>query len=479
MSKHKLGPALSSLVGIGLLFALPVGWLVYEQHSEHAFDHTQRLASIESQVHTRYPVNLDQLRNQGSLRVGTLIAPGFYIPDDLKTQGIDYDLAQRFAQQLDLDARFTVYPSKAALYTALQDGEIDLAAAALIADPNRAKNVYYAPPYLSIHPQWFVHRDTNLDSIKGLHDFSTLAVTQGSYFDQWLISQPLPKPRAQRFESSLQAVKAVDAGLTEASLLPSTTVLLAKKIAPDTRAGPQLPKPRPVSWALAEPVDPRIIEQLEDFFIELRQQQVLDQLLDRYFLQFERLDISLTHQFLRDLESRLPRYEPIFMDAAAQYNLDWRLLAAMGYQESKWRADAVSGQQAQGIMQIVPRTARSLDLQNPFDAVANIHAGARYIAQLRDQMDDQTPEPDRTYLALAAYNIGIGHLGDALMLTEQQGGNRHQWPDVRQRLPMMMNPEIYQELTYGYARGTETFNYVENIRAFHDLMVWQETLNSL
>lgn len=130
-------------------------------------------------------------------------------------------------------------------------------------------------------------------------------------------------------------------------------------------------------------------------------------------------------------------------------------------------------------MQIVLPTARDLGLTDPTDPTANIMSGAKYIAQLRELVPEKAIEPDRTYLALAAYNVGIGHLRDALELTSLQGGDPTQWAHVRERLPQLSDPEIYREMRYGYAHGDETVNYVENIRAFHDLMIWVATRKDL
>ena len=464
---------LSSLIGVGGLFLLPTGWLVHHHAQAPTPADPDQLTAIDHQVSPQFPANWARINQQQAIKIGTLIKPGFYLPDDLKTQGMDYDLAQRFAKAHNLDAEFIAFPSKDALFAALNAGEIHLAAAALIVDPKRMDDVYFSAPYLQVQPQWFWHNQSP-EQAPTLTNLPQLAVAQGSYFDHWLVRQPLPKPRAIRFENSLDVLMAVNQGNVEAALLPSTMVLLGQKMAEQAQAGTQVEKQLPLAWALARPADPRLTRALDAFFAEQRQNGVFTQLIDRYFVQFERLDLALTHQFLQDIQQKLPRFKATFQQAADQYDLDWRLLAAMGYQESKWVPSAQSGQQAQGIMQIVPRTARSLGLDNPFDAQANIFAGARYIAQLREQMDEQTPEPDRTYLALAAYNVGIGHLRDALKLTEAQGGNPQRWPDVRERLPMMMEPEIYRDLQFGYARGTETYNYVENIRAFHDLMVWLE-----
>ncbi|OYV25207.1 MAG: hypothetical protein B7Z82_08695, partial [Halothiobacillus sp. 20-54-6] len=143
----------------------------------------------------------------------------------------------------------------------------------------------------------------------------------------------------------------------------------------------------------------------------------------------------------------------------------------------KWQPDAQSQQGAYGLMQIMPPTAAYIGLTDPGNPVKNILAAAKYLSYLRTQIDDQAPEPDLTYLALAAYNIGIGHLNDAIKLTKQQSGDPNRWRDIRERLTQLSNSKIYPKLRNGFARGEETVQYVENIRALHDLMVWVEIHN--
>ena len=151
----------------------------------------------------------------------------------------------------------------------------------------------------------------------------------------------------------------------------------------------------------------------------------------------------------------------------------------MAYQESKWDPEARSHMGAYGIMQITAPTAQDIGLIDPANPVKNIMAAAKYLDQLRAMIPDDAQEPDRTYLAMAAYNIGIGHLTDAIKLTKTQGGDPNRWRDIRERLALLSNPKIYRKLRNGYARGEETIQYVENIRALHDLMIWVETQHHL
>ncbi|MGH8370626.1 MAG: transglycosylase SLT domain-containing protein [Gammaproteobacteria bacterium] len=171
-------------------------------------------------------------------------------------------------------------------------------------------------------------------------------------------------------------------------------------------------------------------------------------------------------------QTRLTRYRKAFETAATKYNLDWRLLAAMGYQESQWDENAVSPTGVKGLMMLTLDTADFLNVRDREDPVQSIFGGARYFSQILDQLPDDIKEPDRSWMGLAAYNLGIGHLFDARNLTRELGGNPNRWLDVRNSLPLLTQERWYMRTKHGYARGYETVAYVGNVRTYFDMLSW-------
>jgi membrane-bound lytic murein transglycosylase F len=155
--------------------------------------------------------------------------------------------------------------------------------------------------------------------------------------------------------------------------------------------------------------------------------------------------------------------------------MDWRLLAAIGYQESHWDPDASSYTGVRGVMMLTRRTANQLGITDRLDPEQSIEGGARYFLRLHKRLPNRIVEPDRTWMALAAYNIGMGHLEDVRVLTEKQGGNPNAWDEVRQRLELLSQEKWHQQTRYGYARGFETRQYVENVRAYYEILIWMDT----
>lgn len=475
-----IGRWLIPLIGVGGLFAAPLSWWVLTWTPA---DRPARLAAIDLAESFKRNPQLAQVRERGVLRVATLIEPSLYIPDSYRPQGLEYDLTGRFADRLGVEVEYLVVPTIEAAYEAVADNRVDLAAAGLAIDPARTKRFRFGPPYLTVSRKLIHARDlpapTGLDDIDG----DTLTLPTGSASRFWL-ERVMAQDDSVRLElvearDKLAILEGIRRGEIDYALTLSHIALLAHKLSDEVAVGPIVGPPVALAWVFSRQADDSLHGMARRFFAEVRSDQQLKMLVDRHYAQFERLDESLSRRFLEDLETRARPYLATFRRAGERYGIDWRLLASLGYQESKWRPDAVSHQGAYGLMQIVLPTARDLGLANPADPTANIMAGAKYIAQLRELVPEEATEPDRTYLALAAYNVGIGHLNDALELTRRQGGDPRQWADVRERLPQLSDPAVYREMRYGYARGSETVNYVENIRAFHDLMIWVATRKDL
>ncbi|MFN2381169.1 MAG: membrane-bound lytic murein transglycosylase MltF [Guyparkeria sp.] len=475
-----IGRWLIPLIGVGALFASPLAWWI---HTWTPSDRPARLAAIDIAESFKRSPQLQQVRGRGVLRVATLIEPTLYIPDSYRPQGLEYDLAGRFAQRIGVDIEYVVVPTIEAAYQAVADNRVDLAAAGLAIDPARTQHFRFGPPYLSVSRKLIHATDRPVpDGLSSIHG-ENVAIPSGSASRFWLERVMLENEGTRvgivEATDKLAILEGIRHGEIDYALALSHIALLAHKLSDEVAVGPTVGPPVALAWVFSRQADESLRREARRFFAEARSDQQLKMLVDRHYAQFERLDESLSRQFLQELETRARPYLATFRRAGERYEIDWRLLASVGYQESKWQPDAVSHQGAYGLMQIVLPTARDLGLSNPADPTANIMAGAKYIAQLRDLVPEAATEPDRTYLALAAYNVGIGHLSDAIGLTRRQGGDPTQWAEVRERLPQLSDPAIYREMRYGYARGDETVNYVENIRAFHDLMIWVATRQDL
>jgi membrane-bound lytic murein transglycosylase F len=219
---------------------------------------------------------------------------------------------------------------------------------------------------------------------------------------------------------------------------------------------------------------PDLRQRLDAFIGKAKRDGFLARLVDRYFghgQEVQRVDAGVFQERVRTL---LPDYRRLFVEAQAETGIDWRLIAAVAYQESQWDPLATSETGVRGFMQLTEDTARHLGVTDRLDARQSIRAAARYLKDLKDRLPKRIQEPDRTWLALAAFNIGLGHLEDARVLAQRQKLDPDHWRDVKQALPLLALPEFYEKARLGYARGGMPVAFVDRVRTYYEILLRTE-----
>lgn len=225
-----------------------------------------------------------------------------------------------------------------------------------------------------------------------------------------------------------------------------------------------------MSWAISAEGDEALLDEINRFLAESRKNRALHYAIDRYYGHNDRLGSIDVAAFIEDTRSVLPHYRQWFQDAADLTGIDWRLLAALAYRESRWDPNATSYTNVRGLMMLTEVTADRMGLKNRLDARESIMAGARYLQLLKEQLPLRISEQNRLWMALAAYNQGMGHLEDARILTMQRGLSPDVWSDVKRVMPLLSQPEYYENTKYGQARGGEAVIHVETVRLYHDML---------
>jgi membrane-bound lytic murein transglycosylase F len=234
----------------------------------------------------------------------------------------------------------------------------------------------------------------------------------------------------------------------------------------------------PLAWVFPKDGDAALYHDAEEFFLRITYDGTLKRLLERYYGHVNRLDrLDIAH-FLERRQRVLPDYGDMFKEAQEVTGVDWRLLAALGFQESHWDPLATSPTGVRGLMMLTSDTADRMRLTDRLDPRQSILAGAKYLVELRDSLPARIHEPDRTWFALAAYNIGLGHLEDARKLTQRRGGNPDLWLNVKKTLPLLSRYEYYSTLKHGFCRGGEALVLTENIRNYYDILARFEDAHS-
>ena len=425
------------------------------------------------------PDRLAAVKERGTLVMLTRNSASSYFIEGEAPTGPEYLMARDFAQQLGVQLEVRVADQFGDLEALLGSGEGDLIAANLTRTPQRERQFRFGPDYASTHTLVVYRRD--LPRPHKLEDLAGLAgtVLAGSSYEEQL--QQLAEKHGQlswtaRSDVGVEELlHAVAEGQFEYTLVDERIYRLHQRYYPEVRAAFTVGDAQPLAWAFARDDDDSLAHAARVYMSTELESGRLQALQAPFFEAADHLEpVDMIH-FQRRMRDRLPHYLPFFQEAASQHALDWRLLAAMGYQESHWDPAAVSRTGVRGMMMLTRNTAASLGIEDRRDPLQSIRGGAAYFIQQRNRLPERIAEPDRTWMALAAYNIGMGHLEDARRLTQQRGGNPDRWVDVRDTLPLLAQERWHRQTRYGYARGYEARDYVDNIQRFFDTLVWMET----
>jgi len=419
---------------------------------------------------------LQRIRQQGVLNVVTRNSATTYYHGPFGPTGLEFDLAAGFARHLGVRLKIHTADTVAGILHAIESGDADLAAAGLTVTQQRKAQVSFGPRYQYITAQLVYRTGTPLpDGLAQLR--GNLEVVADSSHAEILRSlrdeySNLSFEENESLESE-QLLQLVWEQVIDYTVADSNEVAYTRRFYPELRVAFDLSPASPLAWAFPRGEDRSLISEAETYFGELRASGDLDQLLEHYYGYVSDFDYVGTRRYMRHIEQRLPRYERWFKQAGKHVGEDWRLLAAMGYQESHWDPDAVSPTGVRGIMMLTRRTMEHIGMDaDRSDARSSIEGGARYLATVKERVPATITEPDRTWMSLAAYNVGFGHLQDARELAREAGANPDRWVDVKKFLPLLSRKKYHRNTRYGYARGIEPVRYVENVRTYYDILVW-------
>ncbi len=419
---------------------------------------------------------LEQVKDRGELRVLTRNAATTYYIGPHGPTGPEYDLVKAFAEHLGVSLKIIEEDNLQEILRKIAEGDAHIAAAGLTITETRQKSVRFTPAYQTITQQLVYRQGIRKPrSIAELDDGFLEVLANSSHAERLAELKP-DYPTLSWMEteelSSSELISLVVEQVIDYTVADSNDVALMRRYHPEVRVAFDISQEQHLAWAMPKSDDDSLYQAAVDFFNSIKESGELKDTLARHYGHIRNYDYAGTPTYMRHIRLRLPTYMEQFQEAAEANELDWRLLAAVAYQESHWNPLAVSPTGVRGIMMLTKVTAKQLGVEERTDPVESIDGGARYLRTLFDKFAD-LPEPDRTWLALAAYNVGYGHVKDAQWLTEQSGGDPGQWTEVKQRLPLLRQRKWYRQTKYGYARGNEPVRYVENIRSYYDILRWQ------
>nr|WP_231362883.1 membrane-bound lytic murein transglycosylase MltF [Thioalkalivibrio sp. ALJT] len=444
---------------------LPAAWLVLLagcSPGEGQSETTSRAAAEAA---------LAAIEASGTLRVVTRNAPtSWYYDQHLETAGTEHDLVEGFARAQDWEVEWVFADSVSEVLEVLEDGAAHMAAAGLTHLDSRDRRFRRGPDYMEVTEQVVCHRDFDgvPRAVEDLGDVELVVSAESSYTETLQALQShVPEFREEAIGTE-RLLARVARQEVECTVADSHIVQYNRRSFPHLEIAFDLSAPRALGWYVQSGQD-ALAERARDWMQSDAGQELRALVDERYYAYIDQFDFVDLRALNRRIEDRLPQFQPYFEKAAERTNLPADLLAALAYQESHWDPEARSPTGVRGMMMLTQRTAESLGV-NRLDPAQSIEGGARYLQRQHALLPDDIEEPDRTYLALAAYNIGRGHLLDARRLARELGRDPDRWVDMRETLPLLTEERYHKDLRFGYARGYQPVYFVKRIRNYRDVI---------
>lgn len=413
-----------------------------------------------------------EIQRSKILRVGMINHPLAYFMGVNGQEGIEYELINAFANYLNVSLDIKPYENSELLFSALRQNEIDIAAAGLLYQTDQSKSFQIGASYYSASWQVVYKKGTQrpykIEDLKepliipaGSAVLPILSQLQESYPSlQWIITEQFTQEELliQVAEGKIAYTAAV-----------SVDISSLQHIKPDIAIGFDLTDEIPVVWYLQNSVYSELQAAVLEFINRSNDSGIISRIEEKYFNHLVNFDYVDTQSYLKAIENILPKYQALFEKYRG--NLEWQMLAAIAYQESHWDPNATSPTGVRGMMMLTRATAERMNVKDRTNPEQSIKAGAEYLHLLINQLPESIANEDRIWFGLAAYNMGLGHLIDVRRLTRELGGDPDNWLDVKKNLPLLAQKRYYTKLKYGYARGFEAYQYVENVRRYYHSII--------
>lgn len=433
----------------------------------------ERKKSQDSQTPTQ--TILSRIIKVGKIRMLTEnSANSYYIYRD-KPMGFEYDLAKEFAAFLQVDLEvLTPGPDNIFAYLDMDRG--DFVASGVTITEKREKDMLFTQPYMDVE-QKFIYNKNKLP-IKSVKDLPgrTIHVTRNSTYHDRLIQL---KKRGIDIDMVLHDDLSTEELLRMVSdnnndinytIADSNIAKLNRRYYPDICIGIPLQNKEYIGWAVRKR-DVALSDKMVQFFDIIKSNGIFDKIYEKYYghldIGFDYYDLKSFHE---GVETKLPKYKKTIIKESDKHGFDWRIIAAVIYQESHFDPKARSHTGVRGLMQVTEAAASEMGITNRRDPLQSLKAGIGYLSLLYRKFTYVHDSIDRIKFALASYNVGYGHVLDAQRLAKLQGKDATRWDSINETLPLLSKSRYYSKTKYGYARGHEPVRYIEKIFAYYDIL---------
>ncbi len=429
-----------------------------------------------------YPTVLSTIKKDKMLNVVLLNTPSTYYIGVNGPQGFEYDLLKAYSVHLGVELNITLASTIKEAIELSKNPNIHITSASLAKTPQRIKSFNFGPSYFEVREQVICYRGMigTGKFPRDIEDLSGLKIVVG---EDTSYSETIKSLQQDGFDinatfsseySTEELLEQVAYHIIDCTIADSNIYSLNLRYFTDIALAFTISGREQLAWVLKDGAT-ELESNMYAWMNSYNQSGKMAALKDHYYSYVLFFDYYDTKMFNKRIKSRLPKYEDLFKEASLKYDIPWHVLAAQSYQESHWNPRAKSFTGVRGLMMLTLPTAKSLGVKNRLDPKQSIMGGAKHLKQMIKNVSKDVKGENRFKFALAAYNIGMGHVKDAQKLTKKIGLNQNIWNDLKIVLPLLSQKRYYSSLRYGYARGSEAVKYVTSIYDYGDIL--QKNLN--
>jgi len=415
---------------------------------------------------------VEKIHKNGKVRLITNKAINTYYLYNNKPMGFEYDLAREFAKFMNVELD-VITPGWNNMFAYLKQGKGDFIASGIAITAPRLEYVDFSIPYMTIQ-QRIIHHNL-IFSPKDIKDmeFRIFHVRRGTSHHYRLADikasgVPLEYVLHNNIPTE-ELIGMVHDREMKFTIADSNIALLSRRFFPDIRIGIPIQERESLAWVVRKN-DNEMLKQINKFFLYASSTGILKRITTKYYGNIDNFDAYELKKFHDRIKTRLPKYKDVIKAESAKHGFDWRLIAAVVYQESHFDPEAKSYTNVRGLMQVTEITAKEMGIKNRRDPQQSIRAGIKYLALMYKRFDYIKDESQRLLFALASYNVGYGHVKDAISLAKAKGYDPNTWKGLKATLPLLSKAKYYNQTKYGYARGWEPVHYVERIQTYFDIL---------
>jgi peptidoglycan lytic transglycosylase F len=421
---------------------------------------------------------VEKIEKPGTLRLITNNSINSYYYYNGQPTGFEYDLAREFAAFINVDLDIVI-PGWNNMFNYLEQNKGDFIAAGLAITKKRLERVNFSIPYMSIQ-QRIVHHKLTFGP-KNIEDlaFRSIDIRRGTSYHSRLEEI---KRSGINFNYILhdnipteELIRMVHNRKIKFTIADNNIAYLNQRHYPDIRIGIAIQEKEFLAWAVNKN-NSKLLEQINNFFLHAIETGLLQKISDKYYANIEDSDPFDLKRFHQRIETRLPKYKETIVEESRKYDFDWKFIAAVVYQESHFNPNATSFTNVKGLMQVTEVTAEEMGIKNRLNPSQSIKAGIKYLDKMVKKFDYIEDDYEKILFALASYNIGYGHVMDAMKIAKKMGLDEKKWKNLKTVLPLLSKEKVYKKTRHGYARGWEPVQYIERILTYYDILKQKKSI---